>query len=250
MIGNGGRTESKVAWMREWMGFAFVASCCAIAGVAQATAGAKSSVPEAVISATRTQVESVRDEFVQATSAAGQRCSIAKPKIVVADVASLGSYDPETNTLTTPAWEQLTDKERGVFYHALGPETPEAAARLEFETAAHHWILIHEMGHWWQACRGARKGNGHYAIELGADRIAAAYWQERDMQLIAHQRAVFVNIVNNFPSPVPAGQNSETYFNANYDKLGPTPAYFWFQAQMCIQALEEQPAPTFSETLR
>ena len=250
MIENSRRTDRKLAGAGWLVCIAIFAGVSGAAGWAQTTAGAKSAVPDSVISATRAQVEALRDEFVKATVAAGQTCPITKPRILVQDVPSFGDYDAGTNTLTTPAWEQLTDKERGVFYHALGPETPEAAARLEFETGVHHWVLIHEMGHWWQACRGGQKAKDHYGIELGADRIAAAYWQERDVQLIAHQRAVFVNIVDNFPNPVPAGQSAEAYFNANYDKLGPTPAYIWFQARMCIAALSEDPIPSFADALK
>ena len=98
---------------------------------------------------------SMRDEFVKATVEAGFPCPIPPPTILVVNVPSFGNYDPQSNTLETPAWEQLTDDEKGRFYRLLGPGTTEAAARGEFETGAHHWVFVHEMGHWWQACRGS-----------------------------------------------------------------------------------------------
>ena len=81
-------------------------------------------------------------------------------------------------------------------------------------------------------------------------RIASAYWQERDPQLIAHQRALFEGLLKAFPNPVPEGQNVEAYFDANYEKVGPTAAYIWFQARMCVAAFNEMPSPTFARALK
>jgi hypothetical protein len=219
-------------------------------GHTQSSTTAANAPGDAQISATLAQVEAVKDSFVKSVAAAGRTCSIAEPKIVIKDVSSFGSYDPETNTLQTPAWEQMTDQEKALFYHAVRPDTSEAAAREEFEKGVHHWVIVHELGHWWQACRGASTGSSHYATEFDADRIAAAYWRERDPSIVAHQRAVFDAIVTRWPNPLPAGQDSVTYFNANYEKLGPTRNYIWFQAQMCLKAIDEKPAPTFTEALR
>ena len=222
-------------------------------GAAQ-PAGAKPPVAsDAEIAATRAQVTALRDTFVAATAAAGLKCAIAPPTLVIEDVPSFGSYDPETNTLRTSTWNQMTEAEKALFFRFLGPGTTEAAARQEFEDGAHHWVFIHELGHWWQACRGLTEltdHGDHYAIEFGADRIAAAYWRERDPSVIAHQQPVFAGILEHTPNPVPEGQRVEPFFNANYEKLGPTPAYIWFQARMCLTAFQEKPAPTFVETLR
>jgi hypothetical protein len=192
----------------------------------------------------------LRDDFVKATADVGFTCPIAPPTISVVDIPSYGNYDPQTNTLETPAWEQLSEAERGRFFRLLGPGTTEAAAREEFETGAHHWVFIHEMGHWWQACRGVVDRGKHYAIEFGANRIAAAYWKDHDPQVVAHQRAVFEGILKRHPNPVGDAQNIEAYFDANYEKLGPTPAYIWFQARMCVAALDEQPLPSFAQALK
>jgi hypothetical protein len=202
------------------------------------------------VASTKAQMTSMRDDFVKAAVAAGFRCPIAPPDILVVEVPSFGSYDRQSNQLKTPAWEQLTDDERGRFYRLLGPGTSEAAARAEFETGAHHWVFVHEMGHWWQACRGVADLDKDYAMEFGANRIAAAYWRERDPQLIAHQRAKFEALLKRSPSPVAEGQDLETYFDSNYEKLGPTPAYIWFQARMCITAFDEKPEPTFAQALK
>jgi hypothetical protein len=60
----------------------------------------------------------------------------------------------------------------------------------------------------------------------------------------------FQGLMDRAPNPVPAGQDTTAYFNDNYEKLGPTPAYIWFQMQMCVKVFAETPAPTFLQTLR
>ena len=239
---------------KKWIGHALLLGCAMGALLidcpGQTPAATNQAVGDSGIAATKAQMTSMRDEFVKATVEAGFPCPIPPPTILVVNVPSFGNYDPQSNTLETPAWEQLTDDERGRFYRLLGPGTTEAAARGEFETGAHHWVFVHEMGHWWQACRGVVNRDQHYAVEFGANRIAAAYWQERDPQVIAHQRAVFERLLKRSPSPVGEAQDIESYFDANYEKLGPTLAYIWFQARMCMTAFDEKPLPTFAQALK
>jgi hypothetical protein len=181
---------------------------------------------------------------------AGFTCKIAPPTIVVEDVPSFGQYNPEKNTLRTSAWEQMPQRERGIFYQLAGPGASEEQVRAEFEVDAHHWIFVHEMGHWWQACRGMVDKGKHYAQEAGANRIAAAYWRQRDATVVSHMRAAFQMVLDHAPNPVPEGQDVETYFDANYQKLGPSPVYPWFQSRMCVTVIDERPEPTWVQALR
>jgi len=228
------------------MGYVVVAAVCGAAwGQGTVTAESKG------IADVRVQATTLRDAFVKATVAAGVSCPIAPPKIAVADVPSYGNYDPATNTLTTSAWELLSDEEKSGFFQMLGPGATEEAARAEFEIGAHHWVFVHELGHWWQACRGVSEKIGSYAFESGANRVAAAYWREHDASIIAHQKAVFELIQAHFPNPVPAGQSAETYFDAHYpDKFPSVIEYIWFQARMCLAAFDEKPAPSFAQALK
>ena len=63
-------------------------------------------------------------------------------------------------------------------------------------------------------------------------------------------RGVFEQVLSHAPNPVPAGQDVETYFDANYETLGPSPAYPWFQSRMCVTVMDEKPMPTFAQALR
>jgi hypothetical protein len=203
------------------------------------------------VGAVRVEATALRDEFVKATVAAGMSCPIAPPKIVVEDVPSYGQYDPEMNTLKTSAWELLSDEEKSGFFRMLGPGATEDAARKEFEIGAHHWVFVHELGHWWQECRGVKVTKDGYAFEAGANRVAAAYWREKDAAVIAHQKAVFEMVQAHVPNPVPTGQSAEAYFNAHYPDTFPSVVeYIWFQARMCLAAFDEKPAPTFAQALK
>ncbi len=190
----------------------------------------------------------LRDAFVKKLAAAGGKCPIAPPKLLLQNVKSWGNYDPDTNTLTTPLWSQLGDADKSLFLRMAGPNATDDAAHTEFETGIHHWVFIHEMGHWAQTCMGSAKGESHYRVEYGANRIALAYWRERDPALIEHMIVRFRRILQR-PSPVPEGQTAEEYFNANYEKLAGTPAYTWFQAQMVNAAYEEKPEPSFQKAV-
>ena len=212
-------------------------------GVGQATDTA------AAVEATRVKMTAVRDAFVKATVDAGFTCTIAAPNVVVMDVPSYGNYDREANAVETPAWELMTAQEKGLMYQLAGPGATEDAARAEFEMDSHHWVFIHELGHWFQACRGVPHDARHWAKESGANRIAAAYWRERDPAVVPHMHAAFEQVMAHAPNPVPAGQDVEAYFNANYEKLGPTPAYIWFASKMCLDMLDEKPVPTFKQVL-
>ncbi len=229
----------------RWMGWVVVAAVCGAAWGQGTGADSKG------VGAVRVEATALRDAFVKATVAAGMSCPIAPPKIVVEDVPSYGQYDPETNTLKTSAWELLSEEEKGGFFRMLGPGTTEEAARREFEIGAHHWVLVHELGHWWQACRGVKVTKDGYAYEAGANRIATAYWREHDPSVIAHQKAVFEMVQAHLPNPVPAGQGAEGYFNAHYPDTFPSVVeYIWFQARMCLKAFDEKPAPSFAQVLK
>ena len=241
--------------MQSWwvVGLVVMAGTVARSGMGQTEsvmpAQGRSYVEREGVAKTQETMTALRDAFVKATVEAGFTCAIAPPKILVVDVPSFGNYEPETNTLKTPAWELMPREEAGIFYRLAGRGADEAAVRAEFETDAHHWIFVHEMGHWWQACRGVVDHGDHWAIESGANRIAAAYWRERDATVVPHMRGAFETVLRHAPNPVPAGQEVKTYFNANYQTLGPSPAYPWFQSKMCVTVMDETPVPSFAQVL-
>ncbi len=200
--------------------------------------------------ATLRNATALRDTFIGQVHAAGFTCTIAPPTIVVEDVPSFGQYDVTTNTLHTSEWTLLNPREKAFFVQLAGPGATEDSAHAVFEKAAHQWIFIHELGHWWQACRNPTASSGQpWQVESGANRISLAYWRQNDPSVPALMFSLFHAVLDHAPSPVPAGQSVDTYFNTNYQTLGPSPAYPWFQSKMAVMLEDEKPAPTFAAVL-
>ena len=147
------------------------------------------------------------------------------------------------------SWGELSGEERELFFHIAGPEADKQAARANFEESIHHFVFVHEMGIWWQACRHALSARNHYQNEYGADRIAIADWRQADPALASRMLSVFHGMVDHVSSPLPPGQAIETYFNSHYEQLGHSPDYAWYQSYMCVAAGAEKPEPGFATTL-
>ncbi len=203
------------------------------------------------IAATLAEVTATRDAFVARIHSLGLSCPIAVPQIVVEDVPSYGQYNDESNTLRTSDWSVLNPEEKAFAFRIAPPGATEATARATFQDVTHRWIFIHEMGHWWQACQklGTSAGRAPYGIEYEADRIAMAYWNGVDPTLPAKMVTIAQSVIDHVPNPVPAGQAVAPYFNANYETLGPSPAYPWFQARMIVDCGKETPKPSLAQAL-
>jgi hypothetical protein len=116
-----------------------------------------------------------------------------------------------------------------------------------FEQSALRWIFVHELGHWWRACQHQKAS--FYDEEKGANRIAAAYWRERDPELMEFTLRKFQRYVDDIPNPVPAGESKEAYLNEHYESLGGQRAYIWFQVTMVLEVAAEKPALTFRQAI-
>ena len=109
--------------------------------------------------------------------------------------------------------------------------------------------MVHELGHWWQACRNVTSNSGLYEVELGAGRISLAYSRDVDPSVVDTMMPIFRGVPNHSPNPVPVGEDVEAYFNKHYQELGPGPAYPWFQSRMNVAAFDEKPSPTLVQAL-
>lgn len=195
------------------------------------------------------RVNALRDSFVNQIKVEGFQPSLAPPTIILDNPPSFGVYEDEKNLLHIAAWANLAPDDQARFERLAAKLGQGQSGEALFEDSVHHWVFVHELGHWWQACEH-KTADTHYAEEYGANRIAAAYWRLKDpafMDRTAKRMAVLMSII---PIPVPSGQNKEAYFNENYEKLGPTPAYRWFQESMVVAIQEERPQPSFRETLQ
>ena len=91
--------------------------------------------------------------------------------------------------------------------------------------------------------------NNHWQAELECNRISVAWWREKDPVYLAKLVRDFRSIVAALPNPVPPSQDMQTYFAANYEKLGRDPnVYGWFLLQSVVLAYDESPR-TFQQVI-
>ena len=226
-----------------------LATTCLIAQTPAPPAASAPTPDTPALAATRTEATHTRDAFVARVKAAGFTCPLPAPQILVEDVPSFGQYDEDKNVLRTSDWTVLQPEERTGFFRLAGPNATDADAHALFDLAAHRWILIHELGHWWQNCNKAVNDKNPWKMEFDADRVSLAYWREVDPTVVTRISPIFHQVVTMYPDPTPPGQEMIPYFNANYEKLGPTPAYRWYQSKMNVAADDQRPMLTFPPIL-
>jgi hypothetical protein len=216
--------------------------------LAQSTTPASTQAQDPSNDALRAQLTALRDSFVDSINAAGFKPSLDPPQIVLDNPPSFGRYDSDSNLIHIAAWSELGPDGEGRFARLKSilkdPRSPEEI----FDDSVNHWIFIHELSHWWQACQH-KDDSGHYAREYGANRIAAAYWRMKDPAYMQRRVEHFRAIYNLFPNPIPPDQSKPKYFDENYERLPGSPAYTWFQSGMVVDVSAENPLPTFKQAL-
>ena len=215
----------------------------------EAQAAPAAAAPDAAADAeTMAKLTTLRDAFIADIKAAGYTPKLPAPQIVFDNPPSHGNYDDKTNVLRIATWRMTTPDEREHYERLAALSRGTLTAEQIFEDGVHRWVFIHELAHWWQQCQGKFAGD-HWSVEYGANRIAAAYWREHDMVLMERVVRTMKRMDAAEPSPLPAGADMKTYFNAHWDTISPTPEYRWFQGEMILQVVAEIPLPSFKDAL-
>ena len=84
---------------------------------------------------------------------------------------------------------------------------------------------------------------------MAANRIAIAFWREKDPAFMAFKLAGYQRTLKMFPNPVPSGVSKVDYLNNNYDKLPGGQAYIWYQASMIVDGCAESPTRSFRQAV-
>jgi hypothetical protein len=229
--------------LRHWAAAvvgAIAAACAAAQNVPQPSTIA--STGQAVMA----QLAALRDSFVKQIKAEGFQPSLSPPEIVLSNEPSFGAYDRSTNVLHAAMLEKLQPEQQAGFASLFAPGRK---AEQAFDEMVYRWVFSHELGHWWQVCQHKIR-NSHYSEESDASRIAAAYWRLKDASFMEMTAKRIAAARESTRTLVAAAQQSEKYFDDNYEKLGPTPAFIWFQCDMVLKVLSEQPLPSFRQTLQ
>lgn len=196
-----------------------------------------------------TQLTALRDDFIAQIKAEGFLPSLGAPAIVLDNPHAFGRYDGEKNMLHISEWSGLPADQQARFTRLAQVMGGEKTGEQMFDASIYHWVFIHELAHWWQACQHKSPAE-RYSVEYGANRIAAAYWRLKDPALMKRTAERMYMVRGALADPVPAGQSKENYFNENFAKLVPTPGYIWFQYSMVLDAQAEKPLPSFKQTLQ
>jgi hypothetical protein len=194
---------------------------------------------------TMVKLTALRADFVKRITALGYKHSLKLPPVILDNPRSFGNYDDSTNTLHTGYWPTFP-KEGRVVFAQLAKNSGMPTEKF-FELVVHQWIFVHELGHWWRACQHVTADP--YENEKAANRIAAAYWNDRDPAFYKFIVKVFTGVVDHMPSPVPAGHDKEKYLNENYQKLPGGAAYSWYQSIMNVEIGKEKPFETFKQAV-
>jgi hypothetical protein len=189
----------------------------------------------------------LRDDYINKINASGKKPRLKAPEIVLDNPFSFGNYDEKTNILHTSDWNTLPPESKAYlnnFATMIG-----MTGKAFFELGVHQWIFVHELGHWWRACQNQTAD--HYEDEKGANRIATAFWRERDPAFYQLVLGIFKGVVDHSPNPVPTGQSKEHYLEEIYNdpnKLS-GPIYSWYQSIMIVEISNETPVETFKQSV-
>jgi hypothetical protein len=189
----------------------------------------------------------LQSDFVNKIKAMGFTPSLPAPRIILDNPRSWGNYDDSANTLETCDWTTLPAEQQAVFENFASHSGGAMTGEQFFQKAVYQWIFIHEMGHWWRACQHLTADP--YENEKAANRIAYAYWHDRDPAFDQFMLGVFQAVVTNRPSPVPAGISKEQYLKDNYNNLPGGDAYSWYQSIMIVEVSKEKPVLTFQQAV-
>jgi hypothetical protein len=190
----------------------------------------------------------LRADFIDQLRYEGYVPSLPAPKIEIGDPPTFGNYDADKNVLHIAIWSKLIPAERRQFSDIAKSLGPKATARGVFEAGTDRWVFTHELSHWWQACQHKTRANS-FEEEMGANRIAAAYWRERDPKFMHSMVEGFQRIRESIPSPVPNGESKVSFLNANFAAVSSTAGYTWYQSDMVVDLASENPLPSFHRAL-
>ena len=198
--------------------------------------------------------EAITKRFVRAARACGARLPFV-PGVVVDTGRTIDvHYSFDDRKVHFTDWANLDADSRAVITSWAAKGTfglsPEGMYREMFNS----FIAPHELGHYLQDVAGRWKTMSKWDAELEANRIGIAFWslQPGPEGNVEARVENITRFLDEAPSPVPAGDTAEAFFNRHYEAFsrgepGPLNAmnYSWFQALLFKKALRERGAYPF-----
>ena len=187
--------------------------------------------------------------------------AFAPPKVMLDAGTGVSFFSYGQQAVHEAQFGDLPAPMQDIWKQWSGYTTDEPSGKALFDDMFHRFFFVHELGHWMasQVIAGLpdsemsviakNEANNKWAREIAANRIATAWFRERDPQYLAKLVVDFRAIQAHLPDPVPAGVDEKTYFTENYQTLGQDPmAYGWYQLQMVLLVYDE-PARSFQQVL-
>jgi hypothetical protein len=175
----------------------------------------------------------------------------------------LSLYDgARKNGIHQTYWIDVPAGMRSAFndWAATTPDNP--TGEHLYEDLFFRFFFLHEFGHWANeqvvsqrhdaTANRARRNfeRNKWEDELNANRVAVAWWRERDPKFLDGLVRDLRLILASLPSPVPAGEDDKAYFSRNLWELVKDPnKYGWYQLRLIVIAYEERPALTYQQTI-
>ncbi len=153
---------------------------------------------------------------------------IQTPRAVLNTDTRLVFYLAENNTINLPLWSQLSPTLQSFFYKLANGD--EAEGKKIFGAFFNGYFIARELGHIVQFTKEKGMTNKYKAAYF-ANILAILFWRESAYSKQLEKCYNYVNsILKTLPDPVPAGENTEDYFQKNYEKLLQDPQKFeYFQ---------------------
>jgi hypothetical protein len=222
---------------------ACVFACLLIAGGASADPLPASRADAALLR----ELGELRDAFVRRIDEEGYRVC-PRPHLELGAGTAAGGYLPERNLIRITPWSQLSAQQQQALADVPGPAGSPRLARAVYESGTYRWVFVQQLGHWWQDCRhtdGARP----YLAQSGANRMALAFWRERDPRFAAAIVEGAVRLVSAVPDPLPPGESAQAWLERRPGEVPQSPTYEWLEAQMIATLAQEAPQPSFHKSL-
>jgi hypothetical protein len=134
-------------------------------------------------------------------------------------------------------------------FSSQGPHATESDGRRVFDRAAHRWIFVHEMGHWWQACRKVNFDQKSLWDRVRRQPNCPRLLAHSGSHSHGHHDACLRECISSRTQSCPCRPESRSVLQCELSGVGPGPAYPWFQSHMVDAAAKEKPAPSFATVL-
>ena len=188
--------------------------------------------------------------YVERIRAAGTPIPAAPPRLRLQTEPTLSSYRDQVVTL--PIWETAPPPLHNMLDQLAAMTGGLMSGEALFRTIFNWFIIPHELTHWYEDALGWEARHlDHYQTELRCNRVAVAFWAEEPGGPQRLERLFEALAKINMPSPVPAGADAPTYFNANYLALANNPAaYGWYQFELFREAWKLRGSASFAQLIR